>query len=145
MAAELPNPLLELIIDTNRLTRLATRHFADGRSSAQYRVLGTLENVGPMRIGDLADYERLSQPGTTKLTLVLEADGLVVRENDPHDGRVAIVHITEDGRAALQLWRSQIAHALEPLSAALTTEEEAVVRRAADIIRTQIQKAGNTR
>jgi DNA-binding MarR family transcriptional regulator len=145
MAADLPNPLLELIIATNRLARHATLHIADSRSSAQYRVLGTLDNAGPMRIGDLAAYERLSQPGTTKLTLALEADGLIVRESDPHDGRVAIVNITEDGRAALQLWRSQIAEALEPLSAALTTEQGAVVRRAADIIRTQIQKAGNAR
>jgi DNA-binding MarR family transcriptional regulator len=70
-------------------------------SASTITTLHTLAARGPLRISDLADREAVSQPGMTGLVNRLEAAGYAERVADPADGRVALVRITEAGRAVL--------------------------------------------
>ena len=55
----------------------------------------------------MAAAEGVSQPSMTQLMQRLEQRGLVVRTSDPADGRVALVSLTEEGRAALAARRQR--------------------------------------
>jgi DNA-binding MarR family transcriptional regulator len=48
-----------------------------------------------LRMGELASRARLSKQTITTMARLLERDGLVVREPDPHDARATRVHLTE--------------------------------------------------
>lgn len=70
-------------------------------SATSLSTLDALDVVGPQRVSDLAVRERITQPGMTGLVTRLAAAGLVERTADPGDGRVALVRVTEAGRAEL--------------------------------------------
>ncbi len=74
---------------------------ASGQSFTAYGVLSTLVNVGPQRISDLAESERVTQPGMTALVNRLEKEGLVARRPDPTDGRAVLVTATPAAPEAL--------------------------------------------
>lgn len=71
-------------------------------SMPAYDVLYTLTGfpTGQVRLREVAEHVRLSQPGLSRLVERMEADGLVRRERDPHDGRGTLVGLTERGREA---------------------------------------------
>jgi DNA-binding MarR family transcriptional regulator len=50
-----------------------------------------------LRMTDLAQRVMLSPSGLTRLVDRLVAKGLITRETDPEDGRVALARLTEDG------------------------------------------------
>lgn len=72
----------------------------------QYSVLIHLED-GPRTPGDLATVERVTAPSMTRTLNCLEDAELVVREDDPADGRQKLVRLTEDGRALVVRTREQ--------------------------------------
>jgi DNA-binding MarR family transcriptional regulator len=59
--------------------------------------LSTLDRTGPRRITDLAAIEGVTQPSMTVLVTALARSGLVVRQTDPTDKRVALVALTPHG------------------------------------------------
>lgn len=63
--------------------------------------LSSLDRQGAQRITTLATAHGVSQPSMTQLVQRLEQRGLVARGSDPADGRVALVSVTTEGRAAL--------------------------------------------
>ena len=71
--------------------------------------------------------EGVSQPAMTQLVTRLEKEGLAVRGNDPADGRVVVVSITDAGRAALMRRRDGRAEALAVLLARLEPAEHAAL------------------
>lgn len=85
-----------------RLDYLMRRHVpSDVVSLAQGSVLTTLLDHGPLRMGELAERERVRMPTATNLVLRLERTGLVARQPDPDDRRAVLVDITTDGRRRL--------------------------------------------
>lgn len=77
---------------------------ASGRRDLSLTAVATLSSLdreGPKRITTLATAEGVSQPSMTQLIQRLEQRGLVARGSDPADGRVALVTVTDQGRAAL--------------------------------------------
>jgi DNA-binding MarR family transcriptional regulator len=90
------NDLLDLVA-------LVIRDLAGNRdlSLTAVATLSSLNRRGPQRITTLAVAEGVSQPSMTQLVQRLEQRGLVRRESDPADGRVALVQLTEAGHAAL--------------------------------------------
>ena len=62
-------------------------------------VLVPLFDEDGLRLGQLAERSRLSKQAMTSLVAACEADGLVVRERDPADGRAAVVSLSDHGRA----------------------------------------------
>jgi len=89
--------------------------------------LSTLEGSGPRRITDLAGGEGVTQPSMTVLVNGLERSGLVERQGDPTDKRVALVALSADGAAFMQARRQAGEEDLEQLIRKLTPEERAAL------------------
>lgn len=64
-------------------------------------VLVALDQQGPQRVGALAEAVAVTAPSMTRIVNTLEAEGLVVREADPADGRAQVVTMTPAGRTLL--------------------------------------------
>ncbi|WP_234426875.1 MarR family winged helix-turn-helix transcriptional regulator [Streptomyces niger] len=110
---------LELVVTLHRLLRSLGRAVPGRRvPPTQLIVLALLTQLGPSRIGVLAERIPCSQPTATAAVASLESAGLVRREPDPTDGRAARVVVTEDGVRAL----NDVAHSeAEALAARLAT------------------------
>jgi len=70
----------------------------------------------------------------TRLVQGLEAAGLVRRQADPADGRIAIISATARGRRTLEAGRARRVRLLTERLATLTAEERSTLSRAAAII-----------
>jgi DNA-binding MarR family transcriptional regulator len=91
------------------LVSLVIRGVSENRDLSLTAVasLGSLDRRGPQRITAMAVAEGVSQPSMTQLVQRLEQRGLVMRTSDPSDGRVALVSLTDEGRAALAARRQR--------------------------------------
>jgi DNA-binding MarR family transcriptional regulator len=85
----------------DRLSMWLRRQVPTAVSSSTITTLDSLHAGGPLRVSDLAEREAISQPGMTSLVNRLEAAGQAERISDPNNGRVALVRITDRGRAVL--------------------------------------------
>jgi DNA-binding MarR family transcriptional regulator len=92
--------------------------------------LSTLDRTGPRRITDLAAIEGVTQPSVTALVTALERSGLVERQGDPTDKRVALVALTPDGLDYLQNRRRAGAEAFAQLIGKLPADEAAALAAA---------------
>jgi DNA-binding MarR family transcriptional regulator len=108
-----------------RLASLSTvlqRHLAradagEGLTRARLSALALLVLGGPRTLGDLAAAERVRPPSMTRLVQAMEADGLVMREPHPSDGRSIIIRATAKGERQLEIGRlRQIAPLAEAIS-----------------------------
>jgi DNA-binding MarR family transcriptional regulator len=124
-----------------RLTRWASRHASLELPLAQARLLSQLEELGPVRVSELADADHSSQPTTTAAVQRLEARGWARREPDPGDARATLVSITEEGRSALAHVRRARAAALSPTLDALPEADLARLRDAVDALEALLDRA----
>ncbi|KAA2264308.1 MarR family transcriptional regulator [Solihabitans fulvus] len=96
---------------------------------AQVELLQTLAERPPMRVGELAAALRLAPNTVSGLISQLMESGLVARNGDPADRRVARLTVTEAGHDKLAAWQrgheQRIGSALDRLGA---RERAAVVR-----------------
>ena len=92
--------------------------------------LSTLDRLGPRRITDLAVVEGVTQPSMTVLVNGLERSGLVERQGDPTDRRVALVALSADGRAFMRQRRRTGEVELEQLMEKLAPEDLAALAAA---------------
>ena len=78
---------------------------AHGLTMGEYDVLIRLSRAPgfSLRMSDLADRVLLSPSGLTRLVDRLERRGLVERQADAGDGRVALARLTPDGRRTAKL------------------------------------------
>jgi DNA-binding MarR family transcriptional regulator len=82
----------------------------------QTAILGRLGSGGPLRIGELPESLGIDNSTITPQAQRLERAGLITREPDPKDGRVALLTITTAGRQLLErLHRSRRDMLLEKL------------------------------
>src|SRR2546423_3944308 len=120
-----------LRLSATRLARQLRQQADAGLSPSQLSALSAIEQLGPVTLGALADYERVAPPSVTKVVTKLEAAGLVRRHPDATDRRVVRVSTTAHGNALLArirqrktMWLTARLGALDPaerdrLSAAL--------------------------
>src|SRR5215469_11274775 len=78
-----------------------------GLTSARFSALATLRFFGSRNIGELAADERVSAPSMTRLVRDMERAGLVVRGDDPNDGRGVLIRMTPDAKARFEAVRSE--------------------------------------
>jgi DNA-binding MarR family transcriptional regulator len=78
-----------------------------GLSPARFSLLATLRYHGPLRVGELAREERVTQPTVTQAVQGLESAGLVRRGPHPSDGRGCVVELTPAGRAIVRRARAR--------------------------------------
>ncbi len=89
-----------------RLSRRLRQQVAGGVTSSQVSALATVERLGSPTLGELAASEKVRPPSMTRIVVGLEAAGLVSRQVDVEDRRVARVMLTAEGRRVLQRSRS---------------------------------------
>lgn len=128
-------PLVEkLIVEANRLTRVAAQATGSTTPAAVWRTLSILASDGSYRIGDLAKASRVTQPTMTKLIQNLAEDELVYRIADVADSRAWLIAITDTGTKALDTWRTELGEALQPMFSDLNADEIDILERAVAIL-----------
>jgi DNA-binding MarR family transcriptional regulator len=100
-----PETAERLRVALARLVRQLRQQNPGGLTLSQWSAMVSIDNHGSLRIGDLADRERVSAPTATRLVAGLEEAGLLQRSSDPTDRRIAHVSLTEEGRAKLEFAR----------------------------------------
>lgn len=125
-----------LRISVMRLRRrlAAERDPANHLSMGAMAVLGALTVNGELTVGELATHERVQPPSMTRTVGWLVDGGYVERRGSETDRRQVIVAITDKGRATVKADRARRDEWLAQQLAALTTDERAVLRRAAPIL-----------
>lgn len=129
-----------LRLSVTRLNRLLRRHADTGLTPSQLSALATIERHGPITLGALAEHERVAPPSITKLVNKLEADQLLRRDASPADGRVAMVSLTDDGRALLEESRQRKNEWLAERLNRLTADERARLANALDALETLLNQ-----
>jgi DNA-binding MarR family transcriptional regulator len=130
-----------LRIRVMRLSRNLRRQAGTGLSASLLSALTTVERNGPMTIGTLADAEQVKPPTMTKVVASLVEQGLVTREPDPLDGRVAWVMATPEGRSLLRRTRRRSDAYLATRLRSLNREELLVLERASRLLERLTEEA----
>ena len=105
-----------------------------GLTGPRLSALSVVVFAGPVTLGELAAAEQVRPPTMTRLVHALEAEGLVTRERDAHDGRVTRLRATEAGRRLLAEGRARRVTALADQLAPLGADDRATLARAAALI-----------
>ena len=107
-------PDADVVIDVTRLrvalarlSRRLRRHDVAGLTPTQLAALATVEQSGPLRLGDLAAAEGIAPSTLTRLVTALEDSGYVRRCTDPSDARASTLAITALGHEMLERIRSE--------------------------------------
>ncbi len=100
------------------IQELAARDAWEELVPREYRVLTALSAAPDgLRITDLGEDVLLTQPGTSRLVVRLEARGLVSRVEDPADARACRIRLTEAGVAAQRrIGRAHARHVSDAMS-----------------------------
>jgi DNA-binding MarR family transcriptional regulator len=105
----------------------ATSTLTPSQSSVLFRV----EQSEPVRMGVLADLERIQPASLSRLVDALDAMQLIRRETDPFDGRVTLISVSSEGSQLIARQRAANTETLKKALALLTPEERNVVSAAA--------------
>lgn len=132
LTAELADRLHSVAI--HLLRRLRREDDASGLAPAHLSALSVVVFGGPMTLGALADAEQVRPPTITRLVAALEAQGLVEREMDPADRRVARVKATAKGTRLLHEGRQRRVAVLTASLRALPARDRELVVRALPIL-----------
>src|SRR5215510_2404060 len=91
-----------LRLAVTRLARRLRQEAEAGITPSMLSALSSAERQGPVTMRDLCGAEQVQPPTMTRIVAALVAAGLVVREADAEDGRVAWVKVTSEGRRLLE-------------------------------------------
>src|SRR4051794_12514004 len=97
------NELDELVLDVYRLAtanRELQRRTVPEHPPACLQALSVIARTDARRVSDVADRMRIDLSVASRQVAVLEAQGWVRRERDPHDGRAQRLEATEAGGGA---------------------------------------------
>jgi DNA-binding MarR family transcriptional regulator len=123
-----------LIVAAHALTRVAALETRSETPSAQWRTLTILRDRGPLRVGELAQLSRVTQPGMTRLVGQMADLGLIERSTDASDSRATVVTVSPLGLEALATWLVQLTAALAPHFEDLTAQEWDALRTTAAVL-----------
>jgi DNA-binding MarR family transcriptional regulator len=90
---------------------------------AQLSTLARVEDLGPMRLGELAAHEGVAAPSMTRTIAPLVDSGLIRKEPDPRDGRSSLVTATPAGRELLAQMRRERTETLARRISRLTPQQ----------------------
>jgi DNA-binding MarR family transcriptional regulator len=117
-----------------RLNRRVRQHGPQSLSSSQASTLASVENLGPVRLGDLAAHEGVTAPTQSRLVASLEQQGLVRRMPDAEDRRATLLAITAQGRRQLDQLRGERSAFLVGQLGTLTPEQRTALVAALDAL-----------
>lgn len=135
-AARLDDPELaaRLRLVLNRLARRLRGQTPQDLSPSLTSALVTIELQGPITLGQLARCEYITPPSVTRMAASLERLGLVRREADPVDRRIARVALTAEGKRTVQRTRTRKTAYLAKKLRKLTESELAIMREALPVL-----------
>lgn len=113
-----------------RLSRRLRRHALAGLTPTQLAALSTVEQSGPLRLGDLAAAEGIAPSTLTRMVAVLEDLGYVRRDADPRDARASTLSVTPRGHDTLEQLRAEGTALLTRWLALLDPEHRAALATA---------------
>jgi DNA-binding MarR family transcriptional regulator len=129
-----PELAARLRLVLNRLARRLRSQTPGDLSPSRTSALVTIELQGPITLGRLAACERVTPPSVTRMVASLEKRGLVRREADPADRRIARVSLTAEGRRTVQRTRTRKTAYLAMKLRKLDESELAVLREALPVL-----------
>jgi DNA-binding MarR family transcriptional regulator len=91
-----------LRLGVTRLARKLRQQAEPGITPSLLMALSSIERHGRITMGELCAVEQVQPPSMTRIVAALVEAGLVVREPDPADRRIAWVSATPDGVRLLQ-------------------------------------------
>jgi DNA-binding MarR family transcriptional regulator len=126
-----PEIVMMLLRTAERVERALERALEGiGLSPAKLAVLGGLAAAGGrLSLGDLAQHRSCVKSNITKLVDRLEADGLVVRLDDPTDRRGVLAEITPEGRRRQAEGERLIEQVEGAMTSDLAADDVAALRR----------------
>lgn len=125
----------ELRLAIHRLTRrLRQQHPNADLTLTQISALAIIWREGPITAGDLALREQVRPPSITRVVDGLENAGVVIRKDNPADGRQVLVEITEEGIARMESYVESRQAWLAQQLAGLPVKDREVLHRAAVIL-----------
>jgi DNA-binding MarR family transcriptional regulator len=113
-----------------RLSRRLRKHELAGLTPTQLSALATVEQSGPLRLGDLAAAERIAPSTLTRLVSVLEEHGYVQRCAVPGDARAWTLVVTARGHEVLDRIRQENTAVLAGSLLTLSAEQVAALAAA---------------
>ena len=123
-----------LRLAVTRLARRLRQEAEAGVTPSMLSALSSAERQGSLTMRDLCHAEQVQPPTMTRIVAALVEAGLVVREPDPIDGRVAWVRVTPEGRRLLQRSRRRKEAYLAKALRSLDPEELETLEAAAEIL-----------
>lgn len=123
-----------LRLAVTRLARRLRQRAEAGITPSQLVALASIEQAGRITVGELCQVEGVRPPTMTKIVAALVEAGLVSREPDPEDRRVAWLRLTPEGLRLLERSRSRKDQYLARRLRRLAPEELETLERAARII-----------
>ena len=132
-AQQLTRMATDLRLACMRISRRIRYESSHDVAPHQFSVLCRLEEA-PRTPGELAEIERVAKPSMTRTVGALVDRGLVLREDDPLDGRSVILSLSEDGRRSVKAIRRKRDAWMASRVARLTREEQDVLARATEIL-----------
>ena len=91
-----------------RLERRIRQQSDTDLTPSQLSALTVIERRGPLRLGELAKRERISQPSVSRVVRKIEAKGLVALSGDPVDKRGSVVSVTPEGQGLIDESRGRV-------------------------------------
>ena len=129
-----PELAARLRLVLNRLARRLRSQTAGDLSPSRISALVTIELQGPITLGQLAICEHVTPPSITRMVASFEELGLVRREADAGDHRIARVSLTAEGKRTVQRTRTRKTAYLAKRLRKLDASEIAVVRAALPVL-----------
>jgi DNA-binding MarR family transcriptional regulator len=123
-----------LRLAVTRLARRLRQEAEAGVTPSMLSALSSAERQGSLTMRDLCHAEQVQPPTMTRIVAALVEAGLVVREQDPADGRVAWVTVTTGGRRLLERSRRRKEAYLAKSLRSLEPEELRTLEAAAEIL-----------
>ena len=123
-----------LRLAVTRLARRLRQEAEAGVTPSMLSALSSAERKGSLTMRDLCHAEQVQPPTMTRIVAALVEAGLVVREQDPADGRVAWVTVTTKGRRLLERSRRRKEAYLAKSLRSLEPEELRTLEAAAEIL-----------
>lgn len=114
------------------------RHIDDGQGVGRARLsaLAVLHFGGPCSLSNLARQEMVSSATMHHVVKGLEKDGLLRREQDPHDGRTQVLHLTGRGTDTIAGAHAARINYLAALSSRIPATQLKVAAQVLDQLRT---------
>jgi DNA-binding MarR family transcriptional regulator len=123
-----------LRLGVTRLARRLRQEAEAGVTPSMLSALSSAERQGSLTMRELCQAEQVQPPTMTRIVAALVEAGLVEREADPTDGRVAWVTVTPEGRRLLERSRRRKEAYLAKALGSLEQDELRTLEDAAGIL-----------